>query len=95
MSYNVSDNPSLGLVMALPAQLLKAVSSPGGGKIAIVVGAGCSVEAPTCVPVEHDCSVEVHRRLVANGVLQNGDCTDPTDLSPEDVNKFETPALGI
>ena len=81
MSYNVSDNPSLGLVMTLPAQLLNAVSSPGGGKIAIVVGAGCSVEAPTCVPVEHDCSVEVHRRLVANGVLQNGDCTDPTDLS--------------
>ena len=67
--------------MALPAQLLNAVSSPGGGKIAIVVGAGCSVEAPTCVPVERDCSVEVHRRLVANGVLQNGDCTDPTDLS--------------
>ena len=77
----VSDNPSLELVMALPAQLLNAVSSPDGGKIAIVVGAGCSVEAPTCVPVEHDCSSEVHRRLVASGVLQNGDCTDPTDLS--------------
>ena len=38
-------------------------------------------EAPTCVPVERHCSAEVHRRLVANGVLQNGDCTDPTDLS--------------
>ena len=67
--------------MPLPAQLLSAVSSPGGGKIAIVIGAGCSVEAPTCVPVAHACSAEVHRRLVANGVLQNGDCTDPTDLS--------------
>ncbi len=67
--------------MPLPAQLLNAVSSPGGGKIAIVVGAGCSVEAPTCVPVARDCSVEVHRRLVANGVLQNSDCPDPTDLS--------------
>ena len=67
--------------MPLPTQLLNAVSSLGGGKIAIVVGAGCSVDAPTCVPVARDCSVEVHRRLVANGVLQNGDCTDPTDLS--------------
>lgn len=67
--------------MPLPEELLRAVSAQGGGKIAIVVGAGCSVEAPTSVPVARECSVEVHRRLVANGVLQNGDCTDPTDLS--------------
>ena len=67
--------------MALPAALLEAISSPGGGKIALVVGAGCSVEAPTSVPVSSVCSQEVHRRLVADGVLQNGDCSDPTDLS--------------
>ena len=67
--------------MALPEELLRAVSSPGGGKIAIVVGAGCSVEAPTSVPVARVCSVEVHRRLVADGVLLDGDCADPTDLS--------------
>lgn len=67
--------------MALPAELLQAVSSPGGGKVALVVGAGCSVEAPTSVPVSSVCSREIHSRLVADGVLQNGDCTDPTDLS--------------
>ena len=67
--------------MPLPDELLRAVSAHGGGKIAIVVGAGCSVEAPTSVPVARECSVEVHRRLVADGVLQNGDCADPTDLS--------------
>ena len=67
--------------MVLPAELLQAVSSPGGGKIALILGAGCSVEAPTCVPASQECSVEVHRRLLADGVLQTGDCTDPTDLS--------------
>ena len=32
--------------MALPPELLQAVSSPGGGKIALVLGAGCSVRLP-------------------------------------------------
>lgn len=67
--------------MALPAELLQAVSSPGGGKIALVLGAGCSVEPPTGVPAAHECSAEVYRRLLADGVLQDGDCADPTDLS--------------
>jgi hypothetical protein len=31
--------------------------------------------------VARQCSEEVYRRLVADGVLQDGDCTDPTDLS--------------
>jgi hypothetical protein len=67
--------------MPLPPELLQAVSSPGGGKIALVLGAGCSVEAPTNIPVSRVCSTEVHRCLVADGILQNGDCGDPEDLS--------------
>lgn len=67
--------------MVLPAELLQAVSAPGGGRIALVIGAGCSIEPPTCVPDSRACSEEVYRRLVADGVLQNGDCTDPSDLS--------------
>lgn len=67
--------------MALPPELLQAVSSPGGGKLALVLGAGCSVEAPTNIPVSSICSNEIHRRLVADGVLQNGDCSNPGDLS--------------
>lgn len=67
--------------MALPPDLLQAVSTQGGGKIALVLGAGCSVEAPTCVPVSSVCSAEVHRLLVADGVLQNGECANPADLS--------------
>ena len=67
--------------MSLPPDLLHAVSAPGGGKISIVLGAGCSVEAPTSVPLTRQCSEEIHRQLVDDGVLQDGDCSDPTDLS--------------
>jgi hypothetical protein len=31
-----------GVYMALPSELLQAISAPGGGKIALVVGAGYS-----------------------------------------------------
>ena len=67
--------------MALPPELLQAVSSPGGGKIALVLGAGCSVELPTNIPVSSVCSTEIHRCLVADGILQDGDCANPADLS--------------
>jgi len=67
--------------MTLPPELLQAISSPGGGKIGLVLGAGCSVEAPTNIPVSSVCSNEIHRRLVADGVLDNGDCSNPCDLS--------------
>ncbi len=67
--------------MDLPADLLHSVSSPGGGKITLVVGAGCSVEAPTGLPLARQCSEEIHQRLITDGVLQHGDCTDSTDLS--------------
>jgi hypothetical protein len=67
--------------MPLPPELLHAVSSPGGGKIALVLGAGCSVEPPTGIPVSSVCSTEIHRCLLADGILQDGDCANPADLS--------------
>jgi hypothetical protein len=67
--------------MALPPELLQAVSAPGGGKIALVIGAGCSVEQPTNIPVSRVCSNEIHRRLIDDGVLQDGDCANSDDLS--------------
>jgi hypothetical protein len=67
--------------MPLPAELLQAIASPNGGRLALVIGAGCSVEAPTSIPVSRVCSTEIHRQLVADGILQEGDCPDPTDLS--------------
>ena len=37
--------------MDLPVELRQTVSSPGEGTIALVIGVGCSAEAPTGVPV--------------------------------------------
>lgn len=67
--------------MTLPAELLEAVSAPGGGKITLVVGAGCSFEAPTSIPLAGRLSQECHDRLVANAVLAIGDCSTPWNLS--------------
>ena len=68
--------------MALPAELLQAVSAQGGGKIALVIGAGCSIESPTNLPPASEWAVrELHRRLVADTVLSQDDCSDPEDLS--------------
>ncbi len=67
--------------MTLPPELLQAVSAPGGGKITLIVGAGCSFEAPTLIPLAETCSQQCHDRLVANGVLEVGDCTLPSNLS--------------
>lgn len=67
--------------MNLPSDLLQAVSAPGGGKITLIVGAGCSFEAPTSIPLAGSCSQECHDRLVADGDLVFGDCPTPSDLS--------------
>jgi hypothetical protein len=67
--------------MTLPHELLQAVSAPGGGQITFVVGAGCSFEAPTSLPLAGTCSQQCHDRLVANGVLAAGDCLLPENLS--------------
>lgn len=67
--------------MSLPPELLQAVSAPGGGKITLIVGAGCSLEAPTSIPLAGTCSQQCHDRLVANGILADGDCQMPWDLS--------------
>lgn len=67
--------------MSLPPELLAAIVSEGGGKVVLVLGAGCSVESPTDLPLARDCAVDAHRRLVADGVLGAGDCANPEDLS--------------
>ena len=66
---------------ALPTPLLTAISAAGGGKVALVIGAGCSIEEPTGIPGGEQASLQCHRRLVANGVLDENDCPDPKNLS--------------
>lgn len=67
--------------MTLPSELLRAVGAQGGGRLVLVLGAGASKEAPTGLPLADECAVEAHRRLVADGVLVEGACEAPEDLS--------------
>jgi hypothetical protein len=65
----------------LPAELLRQIASPSGGHVALVLGAGCSVEPPTNMPLARECSEEIHRKLVADGIIEAGECKNPQDLS--------------
>lgn len=67
--------------LSLPSELLQAIAAPGGGRVTLVLGAGCSLEAPTAIPLSQTWSQESHDRLVANGVLAPGDCSMPSNLS--------------
>ncbi len=68
-------------MLAVPSDLLGAISDLTGGKVAIVIGAGSSHELPTNLPLSKKCSEDAHEKLMADGVLSAGDCVDPSDLS--------------
>ena len=67
-------------VPAIPPELFSALLDRVG-RVAFVVGAGCSVEAPTGLALASRYALDIHRRLVADGVLVEGECADPSDLS--------------
>lgn len=67
--------------MPLPPELLQAIAAPEGGRVVLILGAGCSFEPPTSIPLAKACSVEAHRRLMLDGILSDGECGDPEDLS--------------
>lgn len=64
----------------LPDYLLQAVADRSG-RITLVVGAGCSLEPPTNLKLAREYSLDVHAKLVRDGVLADGDCPTPEDLS--------------
>ena len=68
-------------IPTLPTSLLHAISSPAGGRVVLVLGAGCSNEAPTSLPLSGELSAECHRKLVADGILKEGEVGDRRDLS--------------
>ena len=47
----------------------------------LVLGAGCSNEAPTSLPLSGDLSEECHRKLVEDGILGEGEVGNCRDLS--------------
>lgn len=67
--------------VTLPTEILEAASSPAGGRLTLVVGAGCSAANPTDLPLGRACALEAHRRLVQDNVLEPGECPHPEDLS--------------
>ena len=64
----------------LPAALLQAVAQRNG-RVTLVVGAGCSLEAPTGLMLGGVYSHEVFQQLVMDGLLDETDCSNPWDLS--------------
>jgi hypothetical protein len=64
----------------LPADLLHAVSECQG-RVTLVVGAGCSIEEPTGLKLASAYAVDAFRQLVLDGLLNEGDCDNPDDLS--------------
>jgi hypothetical protein len=67
--------------MSLPTELLRQIAAPSGGRVVLVIGAGASMEPPTGFESGKNYSIEMHRQLLLDGVLEEGDCADPSDLS--------------
>lgn len=69
------------LVMSeLPSELLHAVAQRSC-RVALVLGAGCSLEAPTGLRLAREYSLDAYRQLIQDGVLHESECSDPADLS--------------
>lgn len=64
-----------------PAPALLSAVAGRTGRVVLVLGAGCSLEYPTDLKLASAYSVEAHTALVRDGVLAEGDCENPADLS--------------
>ncbi|KPF53339.1 hypothetical protein IP65_13075 [Novosphingobium sp. AAP1] len=65
----------------IPPDLLQAIAANGGGQVALVIGAGCSVEQPTAIPLAGDLAEAGERALILDGILQPNQCQNPRDLA--------------
>lgn len=65
----------------IPPPLLHAISDEDGGQVALVIGAGCSFEAPTSLPLGGQVAEEAHAQLLKNGTIAPGECPNPNDLA--------------
>ncbi len=75
MSNAVCDRDAV----TVPAPLVAAVAQPGTGQIAIVLGAGCSMDAPTNLASASDYAKRAYRDLVEQRIIVDG-CCDREDL---------------
>jgi SIR2-like domain len=68
-----------GDAVTIPPSLIAAVTRPGGDQIALVLGAGCSMDAPTNLETAGAYARRAYRELVARGLIPAG-CCDENDL---------------
>jgi hypothetical protein len=68
------------LTMRVPDDLLDDFAHPGGGRVVLVVGAGCSKEPPTSLGLASEYAGTAHRALITRGIIHAGSC-NPDDLS--------------
>ncbi|WP_132269617.1 hypothetical protein [Novosphingobium sp. PhB57] len=73
----------------IPPDLLQALAANGGGQVALVIGAGCSIEQPTAIPLAGDLAETGERTLVLDGLLQPHQCPNPRDLAELATLVFE------
>jgi hypothetical protein len=66
--------------LSLPGDLLQAAAQRSG-RITLVVGAGCSLEAPTKLKLGSEYAKQAFEQLVADNELSSDACDDPIDLS--------------
>lgn len=62
-------------------QLLYAISQLEGNQVVLIIGVGYSKEPPIDFPLSDECTLEANRRPIDDGILANGKCLNPSDLS--------------
>jgi hypothetical protein len=77
----MSDQPVLMNDISLPPSLLQDFANYGGRSITLILGAGCSFDGQTGLPLSKEVSRHVHQELIDNGYLEEESCEDPSDLS--------------
>src|SRR4029077_20396093 len=66
--------------MNLPPSLSAAVLGPPDGRLALVIGAGCSIDEPTCLKLAGDYAEDAYRILIEAEVPGAAEC-NRRDLS--------------
>jgi len=68
-------------LMPIPAELAAAVTHPDGGRVVLIIGAGCSKEPPTNLGLASEYAEKAYRDLIDDGTLLPGSCENTSDLS--------------
>lgn len=65
----------------IPIRLAQAVTGNINGGVALVLGAGCSVQEPTNLQTAGDIAFSCYQKLINQGVIEDTDCAEPRNLS--------------